>query len=90
MPNTFTTPGGAAEMAANRKMDNYAVIAQSHMFQPLAIETLGGKPRPRSTLTGQLFLNELGRRAGLSDYRRLTRDTVFVTAAVNYCSAFQL
>ncbi|HSN23938.1 MAG TPA: reverse transcriptase domain-containing protein, partial [Methylomicrobium sp.] len=71
VPNTFTTPGGAAEMAANRKTDKYAALAQTHIFQPLAFETLG----PINT-SGQLFLNELGRR--ISQTTGDTRETSYL------------
>ena len=60
MPNTSLIPGGVAKMAANRKVGKYACIAQSYIFQPLAFETLG--PVNES---GQIFLNELGRRISL-------------------------
>ena len=60
MPNMSLIPGGVAEMAANRKIDKYACTAQSYIFQPLAFETL----RPINE-SGQIFLNELGRRITL-------------------------
>jgi len=31
--------GAAAELAANRKSDKYADLPQSHLFQPIALET---------------------------------------------------
>ena len=40
-PTTSVTPCGAAEEAATRKIAEYAEIIQSHIFVPIAIETLG-------------------------------------------------
>ena len=57
---TASTPGAAAEIAANRKIDKYADLAQSHIFQPLAFETLGALNE-----SGRLFIKDLGRRITL-------------------------
>ena len=57
---TPLTRGRAAELAASRKVDKYANIAQSFLFQPLVFETLG--PINES---GQSFLTELGHRISL-------------------------
>jgi len=60
MPTTSIIPGGVAEMAASRKVDKYACLAQSYIFEPLAFETLGP-----INISGQIFFNELGRRISL-------------------------
>ena len=39
-PKTSMTPCGAAEAVATRKRATYAEITQSHLFVPIAIETL--------------------------------------------------
>jgi len=49
--------GAAAEMAASRKQAKYATLSWSHMFQPIALETLG--PINESAAK---FLNDLGYR----------------------------
>jgi hypothetical protein len=49
--------GGAAEAAASRKEAKYAGLARSHLFFPLAFETLGAV-----NSQGLMFLCELGRR----------------------------
>jgi len=36
-----SSAGAAAEMAASRKQATYATLSGSHMFQPIAVETLG-------------------------------------------------
>jgi len=51
------SPGGTAEHAAARKSVKYSSLPTSHIFQPLAFETLG--PINSSGIT---FLSELGRR----------------------------
>jgi hypothetical protein len=57
MPTTSIIPGGVAEMAAAKKVEKYVGLTQTHIFQPLAIETLGP-----INLSGQEFLSDLGRR----------------------------
>ena len=47
---------GAAELAADRKLAKYNVLAQSYHFIPVAFETLG----PINS-SGHLFIAELGR-----------------------------
>ena len=54
---TAIEAGAAAEAAAGRKEDKYSQIVNSHIFIPLAIETLG----PINS-KGAAFLSELGRR----------------------------
>ena len=52
-----TTAGSVAEGAASRKDNKYSAIAQSHVFVPLAIETLGP-----INFKGLKFFSELGDR----------------------------
>ena len=52
---TSATPCGAAEAAAIRKRAKYPEIIQSHIFVPIAIETLGP-----INMDGQRFLDSLG------------------------------
>ena len=49
------TAGSVAEEAASRKDNKYSAIAQSHVFDSLAIETLGSV-----NFKGLKFLSELG------------------------------
>ena len=53
-----TTAGSVAEEAASRKDNKYSAIAQSHVFVPLAIETLG-----QINFKGLRFLSEMGGRS---------------------------
>jgi hypothetical protein len=57
LPSTSTTAGSAAEIAASRKEVKYAELSATHIFVPIAFETLG--PIGAKTLG---FLRELGRR----------------------------
>ena len=50
-----------AELAESRKVSKYSAISQTHFFQPVAVETLGGLGH--STLD---FVNDLGRRIFLA------------------------
>src|SRR6218665_3799926 len=54
---TSVAPGGAAELAADRKRGKYSNLPATHDFVPVAIESLGPVNR-----TGREFLMELGRR----------------------------
>ena len=56
-PTTSVTPCDVAEAAATRKRDKYAEIIHSHIFVPIAIETLG-----QINMDGQRFLGSLGER----------------------------
>jgi len=67
------SPGGAAEHAAARKTSKYSSLPASHMFQPLALQTLG----PINS-SGISFLVELGRR--LMDVSGDARETIFSTS----------
>ena len=61
----------SAEAAATRKRANYAEIIQSHLFVPIAIETLGP-----INMDDQRFLNSLGER--LSSVSGDPRETKFL------------
>jgi len=74
-----TSPGGTAEHAAARKSAKYSSLPSSHIFQPLASETLG----PINT-TGITFFAELGRR--LTDVSGDPRETAYQFALSNYPS----
>jgi len=39
--NTLSTPGAAADQAAQQKISKYASLASTHIFRPIAIETAG-------------------------------------------------
>jgi len=39
--NTATTPGAAANRAAQKKTDKYANLSSAHVFYPFAVETAG-------------------------------------------------
>jgi len=48
---------GAAEAAAGRKTSKYAILGQSYLFMPVAVETMGAINE-----VGMNFLGDLGRR----------------------------
>ena len=60
--------GAAAELAATRKEVKYAVIVGRHMFEPIAVETLGV-----FNASAVRLLNDLGRR--ISSISGDTRET---------------
>jgi len=37
----YSTPGAAAELAASQNSDKYAILPNSYLFQPIALENLG-------------------------------------------------
>jgi len=41
VPATSQTAGAATETAADRKTSKYAILNQSHLFVPVAVETMG-------------------------------------------------
>jgi hypothetical protein len=53
--------GAAAEQAANRKNAKYSQLMSTHLFVPVAFETMG----PINT-TGMDFIKELGKRITLT------------------------
>jgi len=56
LANTSTTAGAAAEAAATRKQAKYQELSNTHVFIPLALETLG----PINN-TGIDFISDLAR-----------------------------
>jgi len=56
LPSTSARGAAAAELAADRKLAKYNVLAQSYHFVPVAFETLG----PINS-SGHVFIAELGR-----------------------------
>ena len=69
---TSVTPCGAADAAATRKRAKYVEIIQSHLFVPIAFETLGS-----INMDGQRFLDSLGER--LSSVSGDPRETTFLS-----------
>jgi hypothetical protein len=57
LPITSATPGAAAEGAVDRKELKYQELEKTHMFIPLAFETLGPINRKATS-----FISELGQR----------------------------
>jgi len=52
---TSRSAGAAAELAASRKSAKYADLLQSHLFQPIAVETSGSMDSSTAT-----FFTDLG------------------------------
>jgi hypothetical protein len=71
LATTSTVAGGAAEGAASRKEQKYQALTGTHIFTPLAFETLGPINEK-----GQIFLGELGRR--LAAKSGDSRETAFL------------
>ena len=67
--NTSTTPGAAAQKAAQNKNDKYTTLSNTHIFYPFAIETAGTWHDTAIELT-----QEIGRRisAVTEDNRKTT------------------
>ena len=70
--------GPASVQAANRKIQKYQGLPTSHLFQPVAIETLG--PFNPSALD---FISELGRRMSFTGGDR--RETSFLFQRLSVC-----
>src|SRR6201995_2383535 len=68
---TSVTAGAAAESAARRKVTKYVEITRTHLFVPVAIESLG-----LINSSGVDFLSTLGKR--LSDKSKDPRETSFL------------
>ena len=62
--------GSAAEAAATRKTAKYSNIQAHHIFQPVAVESLGP-----INASGRVFLSKLGRK--LADSRATTDKSAF-------------
>src|SRR5664279_3347296 len=63
--------GSAANLAATRKTDKYSSLTTTHIFEPIALETLG--PLNCSAVS---LLNDLGRR--ISDISNDARETAYL------------
>ena len=68
--------GGAAELAAKRKLSKYAELQMHYIFVPVAVETLG--PINSEGLT---FISDLGRR--LTAITGDTRETSYLHQSVS-------
>ena len=79
---TAVEVGAAAEAAASRKEAKYSQIINSHIFIPLAFETLG----PINS-KGAAFLSELGRRISTCTGDPRTREFIPISAIVCHNSA---
>jgi hypothetical protein len=71
LPNTSISAGAAAEGAAVNKIAKYQDIIRSHIFVPLAIESMGTINKD-----GLAFIHEIGRR--LSSVTGDNRETAFL------------
>ena len=71
-PISTVTPCGAAEVAAKRKRTKYAEVIHSHIFVPIAIETL--EP---INMDGKHFLDSLGERLSSVSGATFSRATIF-------------
>jgi len=50
----YSIPGAAAELAASQKSDKYANLANSYLFQPIALENLGAINESATSLISEL------------------------------------
>jgi len=57
VPATSQTPGAAAQTAGDRKTSKYAILSQSYLFVPVAVETMGAINE-----AGMNFLGDFERR----------------------------
>jgi len=62
VPQSATQAGSAATAASERKTAKYSNLSSSHVFCPVAVETLGALADD-----ALVFLAEIGRRAMLTD-----------------------
>ena len=84
LTSTSLTAGSAAERAAAKKIAKYTDLARTHIFCPLAFESLG----PMNEL-GQSFISELGRRiaATTGDTREGSFLFQRISIAIQRCNA---
>jgi hypothetical protein len=73
---TSNIAGAAAEQASLSKLEKYAALSESHIFVPVAIETLGAW-----NTAGLKFVNELGRRT--TAITGEPRETVFLRQRIS-------
>ena len=50
----YSSPGAAGELAAARKLDKYANLPNSYLFQPIALENLGAINESATSLVSDL------------------------------------
>ena len=74
---SYQSPGDAAELAADRKVEKYSSIPATLIFQPLAFETLGA-----INSSGAVFFCELGRRLSNSSNDRRATEFLFQRLSV--------
>src|SRR5271163_1365239 len=84
LTSTSRTAGSAPERAAAKKIAKYTDLARTHIFCPLAFESLG----PMNEL-GQSFISELGRRiaATTGDTREGSFLFQRISIAIQRCNA---
>src|SRR6218665_3995676 len=78
LPQTAISAGSAAEQAAVRKTAKYALLPATHVFVPIAFETLGPV-----NAEGAELLSELGRR--ISSVSGDQRETNFLLQRLSIC-----
>lgn len=78
LSQTAISAGSAAEQAAIRKTAKYALLPATHVFVPIAFETLGPV-----NAEGAEFLSELGRR--ISSVSGDQRETNFLLQRLSIC-----
>ena len=76
--HTANAAGAAAEQAAVRKIEKYAGLPSSHLFVPIALETLG----PINS-AGVCFIREVGQR--LSVVSGEPREATFLFQRISIC-----
>ena len=54
-PRDVPDPGAAAETAADRKTSKYAILSQSYLFVPVAVETMGAIKEAWMNFLGDLI-----------------------------------
>ena len=74
---SYHSPGDAAELAADRKVDKYSILSSTLIFQPLAFEALGAV-----NSSGAAFFRELGRRLSSSSNDRRATEFLFQRLSV--------
>ena len=52
VPTTCQIPGAAAETAADRKTSKYAILSQSYLFAPVAVQIMGAINEARMNFLG--------------------------------------
>ena len=81
LPTSSTDVGSAAKAAAERKTANYSALSSSHIFIPVAVETLGPINQ-----AGDSFLAQVGKH--LSSKSDDPRDTCFLFQRISIIQRF--